>query len=143
MEARAPRSDFLHACFRANLNFKGARRKGTEALKKRKGYSHKLFTHILSTCLIPLPARPISSQALLPAGPPQPLLCQQYNVMCCLRAFRWPPGWHSSHTVLHYPSGHLCAGLTRLGAQEGKRVYTFPHPAYAVIRKLGGIGFIS
>lgn len=65
VEARAPCTDFLHACFRANLNFKGTRRKGTEEAlqrsKKGDKYCHKLFTYILSTCLILLPAG--SSQA--------------------------------------------------------------------------------
>lgn len=53
MEARAPCTNFLHACFGANLNLKRARRKGTEkALKKSKEgtkSSHKVFTHIFST----------------------------------------------------------------------------------------------
>lgn len=34
VEARAPRTNFLHACFRANLNLKGARRKGTKSIKE-------------------------------------------------------------------------------------------------------------
>lgn len=84
VEARAPCADFLHACFRANLNFKGARKKEKEKAlkesKERAKYSYKLFMHILSTCLILLPAVPISNQAPPPHRSPQSH-CYVNNIM--------------------------------------------------------------
>jgi hypothetical protein len=62
METRAPSTDFLHACFRANLNFKRTRTKGMEeASKKSKqtaDYNYELVTNILSICLILSPGVP-------------------------------------------------------------------------------------